>query len=382
MCHFPNGARYKDLMFAQKSQYPIGIDIGAHDIYAVQIKENHQGLGLRGLMHGEVPGNNGEMQDVSDALVPLFREISKNKRFVGKSVVVDLPFQHLFSFPVSFQVGDTESVEEAILRASRDHLPFPVEEAIIDYPSIVPSPNSDGKKYKATIIAVQRDLLNHYMLMLKQAGLVVQAVDFAVSSLIRVHTHLCDVIQRPIILCTVGHSQTLLSIVGEESILAYRTIKWGIGTLLDKIMANLQFIGEQDKAKVLLRQYGLLYEDRENGRDGMQPHDELGVDPMRRAIYQIITPSIEELIYELYKIIGYVRSEEQNTGFDCIYMYGYAAIIKQLDRYLENRLNIPTKLMNPMKNVALSDESILTDISAGAPFALALGLAMRKVQWL
>ena len=53
-----------------------------------------------------------------------------------------------------------------------------------------------------------------------------------------------------------------------------------------------------------------------------------------------------------------------------------------LDGYLENRLNIPTRAINPMHEVPLSESSILPDISSGAPFALALGLAMRKVTWL
>ncbi|MBK5101098.1 MAG: pilus assembly protein PilM [Desulfobacteraceae bacterium] len=369
-------------MFRLKPTYPIGIDIGTHDIFAVQIAENRQGVEIRELMHREVQGNDTEMPDVNDALVPLFREISRNKRFLGKTVVAHLPFQHLVSFPVSFQVGDKEDVEQAILRESKDRLPFPVEEAIIDYPSVVSPPNGDGNTYRATIIAIHRDHMNHYLLMLKQAGLVVQAVDFAVSSLIRVHTHLNNPIQTPIILCTIGYSKSLLSIVGQENILAHRTIEWGMGTLLDKIMTNLDFINEKDKAKVLLRQYGLRYEDRENGQNGADPQDKRGADPMGRAIYQIITPSIEELIYELYKIIGYVRSDNQNQAFDCIYFYGHAAMVKQLDRYIENRLNIPTKLMNPMTNMALSEEGILPDISEGAPFALALGLAMRKVPWL
>ena len=369
-------------MFRLKPTYPIGIDIGTHDIFAVQVAENRQGVGIRELMHREVQVNDSEMPDVNDALGSLFREISRNKRFLGKTVVVHLPLQHIVSFPASFQIAKAESIEQAILRESRDHLPFPVEEAIIDYPSVVSPPKGDGNTYRATVIAAHRDHVDRYLLMLKQAGLVVQAVDFAVSSLIRVYTHFNNPIQTPIILCNIGYSQSLLSIVGRESILAHRTIKWGIGTLLDKIMANLEFINEKNKAMTLLRQYGLLYEDRENGKNGADHQDKKGVDPMGRVIYQIITPSIEELIYELYKIIGYVRSDNQNQTFECIYLYGHTAMVKQFDRYLENRLDIPAKLMNPLINMALPEKAILPDIYEGAPFALALGLAMRKVPWL
>jgi Tfp pilus assembly PilM family ATPase len=106
------------------------------------------------------------------------------------------------------------------------------------------------------------------------------------------------------------------------------------------------------------------------------------LENMYRAIYQIITPYIEELIDELHKMLAYLRSEERNAVFEGIFMYGRGTFINSLDAYIERRLNIPTKLINPMTNIALHDDSILPDISEGAPFALAMGLAMRRVAWL
>ena len=103
---------------------------------------------------------------------------------------------------------------------------------------------------------------------------------------------------------------------------------------------------------------------------------------MYRAIYQIINPHIEELVHEFHKVIGYVRSEEQNTVFEGTYIYGQGASIRHLDRYLERRLNTTARLMNPLSKVALSDDSILPDQSESSRFGVALGLAMRRVTWL
>ena len=105
-------------------------------------------------------------------------------------------------------------------------------------------------------------------------------------------------------------------------------------------------------------------------------------DDSCRAIYQIITPQIEEWIFDFYKIIAYLRSEDHDINFAGIYMYGCAPLIPRLDHYLEKRLNIPTKLVNPLATLALSGGSVLPDISEGGPFSMALGLGMRKVSWL
>jgi len=365
-----------------KSKYPIGIDIASQDIYAVQLKEIRRGFAIRGLLHRELDEEVTGIPDAGDTLVPLLKEISKDRRFLGKRVVVHFPSQNIFSFPIRFQVGNTETIEEAILRESKERLPFPIEEAIIDYPSIISLPSGEANEYKATIVAVHRDHMKQYLLMLKQAGVIVEAVDFRVSSLVRLHNHFHDAIGNPTVLCNIGQTQSLLSIVTKDSILAQHNITWGIQILLRRILTNLELSDEKDKAKILLMKYGLVHEDREGYNKGSDLTEDITTDNIRRAIYQIIAPYMEELTHELHKIIGYVRSEERNVVFEGIYMYGQAPLIHCLDRYLERRLNSPTTLINPMTKVALSDNGILPDISEGAPFALALGLAMRKVPWL
>jgi len=369
-------------MINLKSIYPIGIDIGHENIYAAQVKPTRKGLAVRGMVHRALNGETSGDAEASSALIPLLKEILKNRRFSGKRAVVHIPSKYIFSFPIRFQVGKAETLEEAILRESKEYLPFPLEEAIIDYPSIISPSSSGDNNYKVTIIAVRRDHVKQYLLMLKQAGLILEAVDFGISSLIRLHNHLYKSTDNPIILCNIGHTQSPLSIVTKESILAEPTVPWGIEGLLRKIQANLEFINDKDKAKILLKKYGLLYEDRESSNNSMDLTEDIKTDNISRAIYQIITPLIEELIYEFHKLIGYVRSEERDVVFEGIYLYGQAALIHHLDDYLERRLNIPTKLINPMTKVALPDENILGDIPEGAPFALALGLAMRKVPWL
>jgi len=129
----------------------------------------------------------------------------------------------------------------------------------------------------------------------------------------------------------------------------------------------------------MLQTHGLVYEDRENVDNGTDQTDDPTLANIRRAIYQIITPSVDELVYEFHKMISYVRSEEQSPVFEGIYIYGCAAQIHHLDRYLQKRLGIPSKLINPLKKLELIDDRILPHVVEGAPFALALGLAMRKM---
>lgn len=365
-----------------KLKYPIGVDIGSHNIYAVQLKPARQGLAVRALAHREFEAEIESLIEDEDVLVAAVKKMTKNRQFRGKSVTLHIPVKHISAFPIRFQVGRTETLEEAIVRESEKYLSFPLREAVIDYASITSEPDGDGTMYKATIIAVRREHIERYLRLMKRAGLTVEAVDYRISSLIRLHQHFNQVTQQPVILCNLGHTESLLSIVTHDNIIAQRVIPWGVHLLLEKVRANFELSAAKDSAKILLKTHGLAYEDvKSTPGDDDQASDETRVN-MGRAIYQVITPSIDDLLHEFHTMISYVRSEQQHPGFEGIYIYGAASLIHYLDRYFEKRLNLPSRCINPMTAADLSNNNNLPDISEGAPFALALGLAMREVAWL
>jgi len=372
-------------MLNLNSTYPIGIDIGNSNIYAAQLKESKQGLTVRGLAHCEYQNESNEILESKDILIPLLKDLVKAKGLRGKRAVVHFPPGYILSFPISFELGKEESVETAILQYSRQYLTFPIEEAIIDYPSLTPVSDDESNRFRASIIAVRKDHMENYLSLLKQAGMSVEVVDFGISSLMRLHSYPQTTIQNPIVLCNIGSSQSLLSVATQDSILVQRHAPWGVHTLLKNLQANLE-LSNNDKAKLLLKKYGLFYEDClecqidvATPKEMAQPDD---AKDMYRAIYQIINPLIEELVHELHKVIGYARSGELSAVLEGIYIYGQGTCVRHLDRYLEKRLNLTTKLMNPLSKLALSNQGMLSDLSEGGSFGMALGLAMRKVTWL
>jgi len=368
-------------MFNFGYTYPIGIDIDSHNIFAVQLKDTGDGLAIRGLAHAEYEGSVEKASETDGGVVSQLKAITRNRAFRSKRVVVHLPSQYTLAFPINFRVGDEENVEEAILRKSEKHLPFPVEEAMIDYPSLASLASGEAEEYKATIIATQRDYIEQSLLMLKQAGLTVEAVDADISSLMRLHRYLHKVHAYSIMLCHIGYTQTLISIVTKDRILVHRNIAWGIRILLAKLQENLEISRHQ--ARAILRDYGLLHKAEKdlNGDQGLK-EDDVTRESLVRTIFQIMTPYLEALVYEFHNLIGYVISEEPDAAVQELCVYGQANFIRDLDRYLEKTLNIPTRSVNPMTEIALPEDNMLSDMSDGASFGLALGLAMRKVTWL
>ena len=238
-------------------RYPIAIDMGNQQLYAAQLKETRKGLFVRELFYQEFAEGVEAKEDASDSLLSALKKISKNKQFQGKKVAAHLPAWNMVSFPIRFQVGNKETVEDAILRESKAYLPFPLEDAVIDYPSIVEIPFGSGKQYKATVTATRLSDLQQNMLTLKSAGLSLDVVDFSVSSLFRLHSYLRGIPENPIVLCHIDQTQTLISVIKKDGILGERLIPWGINFLLKRIQVNMELKNDRNRAKILLKKYGL-----------------------------------------------------------------------------------------------------------------------------
>ncbi|MGD8891948.1 MAG: pilus assembly protein PilM [Desulfobacterales bacterium] len=372
-------------MFNLKNRYPIGIDITDQNIYAAQFQETRQGISIRELCHLEL--NNGQTHGTEpyDTLIPALKEIAKNKRFRGKTVSIHLPARLIYRFPITFEIGDGETIEDAMVRECRRNLSFPLEEAIIDYPSFIDMSSGKNKKIKAIIIAVRRDQVEEYIHLLKRAGLWVEAIDLDLSSLLRLHDYLYSMKEKTLILCNIGYHQSLIAVVSQNSILAQRHTPWGIQHLLNRLETNLELSGNREQALAMLNKYGLYYE-HHIGVDGdgyvQENRDKDEAMEIYRTVFQILNPYVDGLIHEFYQITGHVRSELQSVKFEEIFIYGQAISINFMDRYLEKKLNIPTTCINPMEKLTLIDSSLLADLADGAPFSLALGLALRNVPWL
>jgi type IV pilus assembly protein PilM len=368
-------------MFAFNQTFPIGIHIGETGLYAAQFKANGKEPRVRGLYRASFSGEGQGESRSPDALRPHFKKISRDRRFSGKRIALHLPFQSVTSFPVRFQVGKDEGAEEAIVRKTREYLSFPVEEAVIDYISLAPLASGENLEQKAIVTVVKREVIEQYAALAKEAGLVLELVDFPVCSLVRLHRALHGATRNSALLSHIGETHSQIAVLHKDDLIAERVVSWGMRALLKKISTGMGFSNGEQEARLLLRKYGLVYGKRKGGSSDQVRHGDASMENLYRVIYQIIAPAIEEIVDEFHKMAGYLRSEERNALFEGVYIYGHGPLIFDLEAYVEGRLNIPTKLVNPVERMggeAFGEEERVE----AAPFSLALGLAMRKVPWL
>ncbi len=358
---------------------PIGIDIQCDGIRALQLMSNHQGLNVRASAHLPLKDPlTGSGEDL-EALTPLVRALAGLRTFKGRRIVVSLPHEYLYVFPVTIEITGHTPFETVLAQACGKHLSFPLEQAVIDYFCVEKTDAESGRKLRVTVVAAHREQVHKVIHTFKQARLSVEIIDYGLCGLIRLHNHIHTLTEAPVVLVHMDMASTLLAVATKTTIVAHRQLDWGMGRLEQRIAEMLQLDTEGDQGRTMLKNYGVDYDGLQNTdgppeKGALQPHgDDIAA---MRVVSQILAPNMEELVQELFQVIGYARSVSHQIQFQELWLYGRANEIKNMGPFLKKHLGFPAHQMDPFKKLGLGHGDLFEGGDANA-YIHALGLTLR-----
>ena len=120
-------------------KYPIAFDIGFHDIHVLQLEKRRGKFKIQSMFHQRLESDLTDIKQSSQDLLNALKIIKQKGRFKGNRAVIHIPAHKVFSFPIEFVLKNDETMEGAIIREVEQNLPYPIEEAVIDYPSMTKS---------------------------------------------------------------------------------------------------------------------------------------------------------------------------------------------------------------------------------------------------
>jgi len=364
----------------QIKKYPIAFDLGFHDIYALQLGKSRDRFRILSMYHQRLERDLTDIKKSGSDLVQALKIIKKQGGFKGNRAVIHVPAHKVFSFPIEFILKNDEIMDDAIIREVAQNLPYPIEDAVIDYPSITGSPQK--KFYKVIIVSARRSDIEEIIDVFKRAGFRPDALDFRPISSIRLHQYLSEVSEDPSVICYVGREESSVQIFNNDRILAMNKFHWGLNRLIDKLNTNLGFEDATTNSLDLLKHHGIRSSDSGKLIKAEHSSDETHDITIGPIVSRIITPTVDELVFEFHKILGYIRNKEGIHKINDISFYGAASMITGLDHYIQNRMNIPAKTIHILDQIDITPALTAAVSNDITPFASAMGLAMREIPWL
>src|SRR4051795_2745444 len=164
----------------------VGLDLDPAHLAAAEVHVNGSIAVKRGAVAPLRPGvlRDGEVTDgpaLTEALKQLWADAGLAKRvrlgIANQRIVVrtlDLP-----------PLEDPKAIATAVHVEAPDHIPMPMEEAIVDHQvlGIVDTPS--GRRTRVVVVAVRREMIERYVEAVKAAGLQIEGIDLSAFALVR-----------------------------------------------------------------------------------------------------------------------------------------------------------------------------------------------------
>ena len=355
------------------SDNAVGIDIGTSAIKVVEIKKRGGKAVLE--TYGAIAlGSYAEVESGRVTNLPIEKTVEALKEVLKQSGVTTvasafaIPVQSSLIFTISLPAQIKESEIFGIVQTeARKYIPLPITEVSLDY-FILPEKESsfeesnDGAttvlstNTEVLVVAIQNDAISKYRSIVSQCNLEAGFFEIEVFSSVRSNfEHELSLV----LLMDFGASSTKLSLVEFGMIKSHHTINRGGAEISASISSSLSI--PFTKAEEMKKEFGLF----EN--------------PAEKSLTDIVKTHVDYIFSETNNVLlGYEK--RYGKTISKVIFTGGGSLLKGLKEVATNNFRAEIEIGNPFSKVGAPEflEKVLE--TTGPEFAVALGLALRKLQ--
>jgi type IV pilus assembly protein PilM len=368
----------------------VGLDIDRGAIKAVQISESGGNYTLRHVGYRKLsPGavSDGEVAD-GDLLAAELKEFWSSHSFKGKTVYLGVANQKVVVRLLDFPRMSPDDLKGAIGFEAQDHIPMPMDEAILDY--MVLGPQGVGSNLdRILIVAAQKEMISRYATAIRSAGLRPQGIDVKALSLLRS--------TLPSALFDDEGATLLLDIASEISSLVVtqtgnptltRFIPGGSGYLAQAI-ADAADLTEEEAERQLMNPKVRIGPDTEGGGISLEKDDDAGApedggddfDPaLMYDVRRGLEDAVQTLAEDVQRSVEYHYSQPGSREVTQLIVSGEGALVNGLDAYLGELLGVASRRGTPFQKLSGNKSNVPDEqLRVMEPvLAVALGLSLEE----
>lgn len=373
--------------FDKEEPSVLGIDIGSSAIKIVQIKKKNSQAVLEtygelalGPYAGAGVGQAAALASdrIAQALTDLMKE--KEVNITTKKCGISIPFASSLMTVIEMPDVGSKQMKVMVPLEARKYIPVPVSEVMLDW-SVIPKSEvraEDSSEYSATedsqdhylvdggsktqaalakvdvlIVAIHNKTIERYQEIVAQSGLESSFFEIEIFSTMRA---VLDEALRPVMIIDMGAASTKLYVVERGIIRSSHTINRGSQDITANISKSLGLTLE--RGEVMKRQVGATGEDK--------------------SLTDVIILTLDYIFAEVNNALLDFE-KKHNKAVSKVILVGGGSALKGLAELAKDNFKTDVVIANPFNKVSAPAflENIL--IETGPEFAVAIGLALRKL---
>ncbi len=360
----------------------VGLDIDRGAIKAVQISQSAGGYTLQHVGYRKLPTGavaDGEVAD-HDLLAGELKEFWSSHSFKGKNAYLGVANQKVVVRLLDFPRMSPNDLKGAINFEAQDHIPMPIDEAILDY--VVLGPAGEGSDLdRILIVAAQKDMIGRYASVMRAAGIRPQGVDVKALSLVRstLPNALFDD-EGAILLLDVSTEITNLVVAQGGAPTLTRFIPGGSGYLA-QVVSEVADVPEEEAERLLMNPRVRIGPEIADGEGVSLGKEDDEFDPaLMYDVRRGLEDAVQALAEDVQRSIEYHYSQPGSREVAQIFVSGEGALVNGLDAYLGELLGIPTRQGMPLQKLAGNKSNVpYEQLRVMEPvLAVSMGLALEE----
>ncbi len=371
-------------MFGLFEQDVVGLDIGSSTIKAIKLKKIKDSYELVG---AEILNISSESIDEMDAevrqslYINTIKKILKQKNIACKNVITALPGDSTIIRYIKMPYMSQEELKNMIPYDAEQYIPLSRDQIVFDYQVLTELEEENQKKLEVLLVAVKNETINPFVDLLKATGVNVLAID--VDSIAICNAYSLSYSEESetgakadtVALINIGAKLTTVTIA--EKGIAHLTRDINIGGHNFTKEIQREFNLSYSQAEELKKQHAVIMVESDELLLSTSPSAD---DEKSARIFEAITPTLNKLLNDIKRSFGYYENTVKRKSVQKILLSGGSSKIKNIDRFLSERLGIPVEINYPFKNININAKKFDLDyLRANAVFFnVALGLALRR----
>ena len=270
--------------------------------------------------------------------------------------------QSVFTRFIKLPPIEDDNIQQLVAFEAQQHVPFPIEEVIWDWQLL----DSNSTDKEVALVAIKGDSLNDLNDIVTDTGLRTIDVDASPMALYNALLYSYPELEETTLLIDIG-AKTCNLIYLEGKRMFTRSVA----------------VGGASITTAIAKQYGINFSEAEaqkcnNGLVAMNTAHTSQLSQDSAALATVIRNALSKLPAEIARTTNYFRSQHGGRAPQKIFLSGGGANLPYIDKFFEEKLQLPVELFNPLKQISVGANVNVEQVSAEAHMLGELvGLALR-----
>jgi type IV pilus assembly protein PilM len=356
----------------------VGLDIGSSSIKVVQVRNQD---GQYHLVSGgmiEIPRESADVRNADGQkaiLGDLIKKLFKENGIKTKNVVTSLSGDSVIIRYVKLPFMTPEELRGAIAKEAEQYIPLNIDQVVLDFQILGETQEDGQKKLDVLLVAAKVDVIDQHLLTLKSIGLIPRVIDidaFALQNAFEINR--VEENEEAVALINLGASLTTINILEGKNTRFTRDVPVAGNDFTKEIQKefNIKF----SEAEELKKSHGAISMEE----DDFSLSTVSQKDDRVLRMSDVMTPILNKLLGEIRRSFDYYETQARKKTVERVILLGGSARLKNVNRFLANKLGIPVELFSPFRNVELNKKDSASEALTEREYhmGVCLGLALRQ----